>query len=159
MQTSCLHYKTGIRFTPQTTRSITQSHFISEDVWEVPVTWGKLLEAIPPQKRTFHTQGSHLHDIRRQQSDPVGSISFSKIRKIEANSVRIVCAIHKDLQPRTSATDPIISNQRVHLNSKLRFRLKGFFCKTFTNLDHILKTLYILRHLTDPSLQQTVQYS
>ncbi|WP_242541868.1 transposase [Leptolyngbya sp. Cla-17] len=40
---------------------------------------------------------------------------------------------------------------------KLRFRLKGFFCNAFTKLGRILKTLYILRYLTDPSLRQTVQ--
>ena len=48
-------------------------------------------------------------------------------------------------------------DQRVHWNRKLRFRLKGFFCKAFTNLGRILKTLYIVRYLTDSSLRQMVQ--
>ncbi|MBM0745676.1 Tn3 family transposase (plasmid) [Phormidium sp. CLA17] len=48
-------------------------------------------------------------------------------------------------------------DQRAHLNRTLWFRLKGFFCKAFTNLGRILKTLYILCYLTDPILRQTVQ--
>ncbi|WP_171576989.1 Tn3 family transposase [Flavobacterium sp. CLA17] len=48
-------------------------------------------------------------------------------------------------------------DQRARLNRKLRFRLKGFFCKAFTNLGRILKILYILRYLTAPILRQTVQ--
>ena len=49
------------------------------------------------------------------------------------------------------------TDQQAHLNRKLRFRLKGFFCRTFTNLGRILKTLHIWRYLTDPSLRRTVQ--
>ena len=51
----------------------------------------------------------------------------------------------------------VYQDQRAHLNRKLWFRLKGFFCKVFTNLGRILETLYILRYLTDSSLRQTVQ--
>jgi mannan endo-1,4-beta-mannosidase len=80
------------------------------------ITWGKLLEDIPPQKQTFHTQGRHLHDFAGNKvilrgvnkmsvfdnEDPVGSISFPEIRKTGANSVRIVWAIRTKLGP----TDP-----------------------------------------------------
>ncbi len=86
-----------------------------------PITWGKLLEGIPPQKQTFHTQGRHLHDfagnkvilrginkmsVWDEDADPAGSISFPEIRKTGANSVRIVWAIRRDLQPGLSDTDP-----------------------------------------------------
>ena len=63
-----------------------------------PITWDKLLEAIPPQKQTFHTQGRHLHDSAGNKvilrgvnkmsvfdnEDPLGSISFPEIRKTGA---------------------------------------------------------------------------
>ena len=38
----------------------------------------------------------------------------------------------------------VYQDQRAHLNRKLWFRLKGFFCKVFTNLGRILETLYIM---------------
>lgn len=86
-----------------------------------PITWSNLLEDIPPQKQTFHTQGRHLHDfagnkvilrginkmsVWDEDADPAGSISFPEIRKTGANSVRIVWAIRKDLQREPSDTDP-----------------------------------------------------
>jgi mannan endo-1,4-beta-mannosidase len=86
-----------------------------------PITWSKLLEDIPPLKQTFHTQGRHLHDfagnkvilrginkmsVWDEDADPAGSISFPEIRKTGANSVRIVWAIRRDLQPGLSDTDP-----------------------------------------------------
>ena len=72
-----------------------------------PITWGKLLEGILPQKQTFYTQGRHLHDRLDNQVilrgvnkmsvfdgvDPTGTISFPEIRKTGANSVRIVWKI------------------------------------------------------------------
>lgn len=75
----------------------------------------------PSQMRTtLYTQGRYLYDrlgnkvILRgvnkmsvwDDEDPTGSISFPEIRKTGANSVRIVWAIRKDLQPGPSDTDP-----------------------------------------------------
>jgi mannan endo-1,4-beta-mannosidase len=85
-----------------------------------PVTWGKLLPPNPPQKQTFYTEGRHLHDrlgnkvilrgvnkmsVWDEDADLAGSISFPEIRKTGANTVRIVWAIRKDLQPGISDTE------------------------------------------------------
>ncbi|MBN3926982.1 cellulase family glycosylhydrolase [Nostoc sp. NMS4] len=70
---------------------------------------------------TFYTKGRYLYDrlgnkiilrgvnkmsVWDEASDPAGSISFPEIRKTGANSVRIVWAIRKDLNPGLSDTDP-----------------------------------------------------
>jgi mannan endo-1,4-beta-mannosidase len=84
-----------------------------------PVTWGKLLPQTP-QKQTFYTKGRYLHarlgnkvilrgvnkmSIWDEDADPAGNISFPEIRKTGANTVRIVWAIRKDLQPDSSDTE------------------------------------------------------
>lgn len=93
------------------------------------LTWGNLLEDIPPQKQTFHTQGRHLHDSAGNKvilrgvnkmsvfdnEDAQGSISFPEIRKTGANSVRIVWAIRTELGP-TDPTrlDALITNAKAN---------------------------------------------
>lgn len=71
------------------------------------------------QRETFYTQGRYLYDrlgnkvILRginkmsvwDENDPTGSIYFPEIRKTGANSVRIIWAIRKDLEPGTPDTD------------------------------------------------------
>ena len=84
------------------------------------ITWGKLLGNPLPEKLTFYAKGRHLYDrlsnkvilrgvnkmsVWDEEADPAGSISFPEIRKTGANTVRIVWAIRKDLQPGSSDTD------------------------------------------------------
>jgi mannan endo-1,4-beta-mannosidase len=98
------------------------------------ITWGKLLGNPPPQKLTFYTKGRHLYDrlgnkvilrgvnkmsVWDEDADPAGSISFPEIRKTGANTVRIVWAIRKDLQPGNSDTgithlDALIANAKAN---------------------------------------------
>lgn len=85
------------------------------------ITWGNLLDQTPPPRKSLYTQGRDLYDyagnkvilrginkmsVWDEVEDPAGSISFPEIYKTGANSVRIVWAIRKDLQPGLSDTDP-----------------------------------------------------
>jgi mannan endo-1,4-beta-mannosidase len=71
-------------------------------------------------RTTFYTKGRYLYDrlgnkvilrgVNKMSvwdgDDPTGSIYLPEIRKTGANSVRIVWAIRKDLQPGTPDTNP-----------------------------------------------------